>query len=74
VHFVGLFLSSILKMHGPKNKTVANGVISGFRNENKSPLFLTLTQRRILIAYRIFGTMYRSHLQVPSSLKLNWTT
>jgi len=22
VHFVGLFLSSLLKMHGPKNKTV----------------------------------------------------
>jgi len=21
VHFVGLFLSSLLKMHGPKNKT-----------------------------------------------------
>jgi len=23
VHFVGLFLSSLLKMHGPKNKTVS---------------------------------------------------
>jgi len=27
VHFVGLFLSSLLKMHGPKNKIV-NGAVA----------------------------------------------
>jgi len=26
VHFVGLFLSSLLKMHGPKNK-IATGIV-----------------------------------------------
>ena len=26
VHFVGLFLSSLLKMHGPKNKTKLRGL------------------------------------------------
>jgi len=26
VHFVGLFLSSLLKMHGPKNKIILSGL------------------------------------------------
>jgi len=49
-------------------------VIPGLRDKKKSTIFLALTQRRILIPYGIFGTNYRSQLQVPSSIKFTWTT
>ena len=32
----------------------------------KSALFWDITQRRVVVLYRRFGTIYRSHLQGPS--------
>jgi len=32
-----------------------------------SLLFWDVTQRRLIVTYRRFGTVYRSHLQGPSS-------
>jgi hypothetical protein len=45
-----------------------NFVISGFRrNFYEICVFCDITQRRVVILYRRFGTTYQSHLQGPRS-------
>ena len=48
-----------------KNFTLS--VISGFRRD--VALFWDITQRRVVIHYRRFGTAYRSHLQKVNKSK-----
>jgi hypothetical protein len=48
--------------------------ISGFRRDVNEIFFWNFTQRRMVIPYRRFGTTYRSHLRVSSSLSSDCLT
>jgi len=39
-------------------------VVSGFRRGVRASIFWNVTQRRLVVSYRRFGTTYCSHLQL----------